>query len=382
MSGIEDKYPAAGEIVIFQPEFVEFGGEERVILSLSKELLRQGKPHSVLCYWDHINLAQYATWPLAVNQLKPTKSPISRVLSLRRCLRYIKKVGSPTPVLFNIQSAFHAGIAINSPYHVRIPDTYCLLDFRAEGEGPTVQSVLKSVKSRCMKYFVSLATRRGIQRAVRFVTNTNALRNEMQSLYKRGAEVIYLGGFNDPRLDEPKRMPRPINLLSVSRIQNSKRIDWMLHALAEINQDAESYPEWKLHIAGAGPDRQSLESLSDSLGLKNFVFFHGFVSDEKLLELYEMSHIFLMPAKQGFGLPAIEALDRKLGLVVSDESGVVELLTDTNWVAIAHGGRAGFAAAIKDMLLRVAKPDFFDQPLPNLPTERGWANNIIIHFGW
>lgn len=42
------KYPGAGEIVIFQPEFVEFGGEERVILSLSRELHAQGKPHSVL----------------------------------------------------------------------------------------------------------------------------------------------------------------------------------------------------------------------------------------------------------------------------------------------------------------------------------------------
>ena len=41
-------YPAVGDIVIFQPEFVEFRGEERVILSLSRELHAQGKQHSVL----------------------------------------------------------------------------------------------------------------------------------------------------------------------------------------------------------------------------------------------------------------------------------------------------------------------------------------------
>jgi hypothetical protein len=46
-----------------------------------------------------------------------------------------------------------------------------------------------------------------------------------------------------------------------------------------------------------------------------------------------------MPARQGYGLPAIEALYQKLGLVVSEESGVIELLENTNWVTIVRGGK-------------------------------------------
>ena len=376
------KYPDAGEIVIFQPEFVEFGGEERVILSLSRELHAQGKPHSVLCYWDQINLASYASWPLKVYQLEPTRNPLNKVLSLRRCLQYLYKMGNPIPVLFNIQSAYHAGLAVNAPYHVRIPDTYSLLGFKPEGAEESRPSMLKSLRTWGSNILSHFATRRGIQRAKRFVTNTAALQKEMQQFYGRGGEVIYLGGFGKPLDHVPTRVIRPIELFTVSRLQSSKRIDWILHALAAIKHDANQYPEWRLNIAGSGPGRVALQQLSDALGLGDSVVFHGFVSDEQLKDLYEKSHVFLMPAKQGYGLPAIEALYQKLGLVVSEESGVIELLEDTNWVTIAKGGKEGFTRAMKEMLSRVAQPDFFNQPLPDLPTEEIWAKKTINYFGW
>lgn len=375
-------YPADGDIVIFQPEFIEFGGEERVILSLSRELHAQGKPHSILCYWDHINLAAYATWPLKVHQLNPSKNPISKVLSLRRCLQNLYQAGSPVPVLFNIQSAYHAGLAVRSPYHVRIPDTYSLLGFKPEGTEDKAPSLIGNIKSKISSLLSHWATRRGIRRANQFVTNTIALQKEMHELYGRNAEVIYLGGFGGLIDGLPVRLNNPINLFTVSRLQMSKRIDWILYALADINGDLDHYPNWCLHIAGSGPDLKALQRLSEDLGIADQVIFHGFVSDDQLKELYASSHVFLMPAKQGFGLPAIEALYQKLGLVVSDESGVVEILQGTNWVSIAKGGKKGFATATKEMLKRVSASDFYQQPMPDLPTEGLWAKKIISHFGW
>jgi glycosyltransferase involved in cell wall biosynthesis len=291
-------------------------------------------------------------------------------------------VGSPVPVLFNIQSAYHAGLGATAPYHLRIPDTYSLLGFKPDGERASTTSFAALLKTGLSTALRHVATRRGINKANLFVTNTAALRDEMGRLYGRNAEVIYLGGFGEPRADLPKRAHRPIELFTVSRLQSSKRIDWILNALAEVNQNADQYPEWRLHIAGSGPDREALQNLSNSLGLGDAVIFHGFVSDEQLAGLYEKSHVFLMPAKQGYGLPAIEALYQKLGLVVSAESGVVELLENTNWVAIAKDGKQGFATAMKEMLRRVEQPEFFDQPLPALPTEEVWARKIIEYFRW
>ena len=74
-------FPAAGEAVIFQPEFVEFGGEERVILALSEGLHARALPHSVLCYRDHIDLARHARLPLRVHQLRPSGPGLARALA-------------------------------------------------------------------------------------------------------------------------------------------------------------------------------------------------------------------------------------------------------------------------------------------------------------
>ena len=375
-------YSSDHGIVIFQPQFVEFGGEERVILSLSRELQSQGKPHSVLCYWDDINLAAHASWPLRVHQLYPRNNPLAKVLALRRCLADIARAGGPTPVLFNIQSAYHAGLAASAPYHLRIPDTYSLLGFPAIDTPPPTPTLLQKIRAAVAARVNHAATRRGIVRARKLVTNTRALQTEMARLYGRNAEVIYLGGFGQPSENRLARAAAPLELLTVSRLQGSKRIDWILQALAQASRDGQHYPDWRLHIAGSGPDRAALEALTHSLGLDARVQFHGFVTDAQLDELYSRAHLFLMPAKQGYGLPAIEALYKKMGLVVSEESGVAEILEGSNWVSIARNGKAGFARAMQDMLLRAAQPEFFDQPLPPLPTEAGWAREIIGYLGW
>jgi len=380
------EYPTAGDIVIFQPQFVEFGGEERVILSLAKELHAQGKAHSVVCYEDSINLASFAHWPLKVHQLKPGHKPLRRVLALRSLLAYLHKMSSPTPVLFNIQAAYHAGIATHAPYHSRIPDTYRLLEFSPDGAPRASKSMVGILRDTATSVVCHWATRRGIRNSTRFVTNTALLRNEMQQLYGRAAEVIYLGGFGGPHIGLNKRISGAVELLTVSRLQTSKRIDWILHALAQVQRDAltnpTSLPAWRLHIAGSGPDELALKSLAASLGLGDWVVFHGFVTDAQLKNLYDSCHVFLMPAKQGYGLPAIEALYQKLAVVVSDESGVVEILQGTSWVSVATGGKAGFASSMREMLQRVMQPEFFSRALPALPTESLWAKNIIRYFDW
>ena len=376
-------YPAAGDIVIFQPQFVEFGGEERVIFSLARELYAQGKAHCVVCYEDSIDLATFADRPLKVYQLKPGQSPLRRVLALRSLLAYLHRTASPIPVLFNIQAAYHAGIAASSPYHSRIPDTYRLLQALPDGGAPIPgRSFVRALRVSLTDHVCHLATRRGVRKATRFVTNTALLRDEMQQLYGRAAEVVYLGGFGKPHHGPAKEIRGPVDLLTVSRLQTSKRIDWILHAVASLQREPGKHPLWRLHIVGSGPDQTALKELAASLGLGGSVIFHGFVTDAQLKRLYESSHVFLMPAKQGFGLPAIEALYQKLAVVVSDESGVVEILRDTPWVSVATGGKDGFCSSVKEMLQRITQPGFFTQAIPELPTETLWAQKTIRYFNW
>ena len=364
-------FPAAGDIVIFQPEFVEFGGEERVILSLSEGLHAQGLAHSVLCYHDRIDLARHARLPLPVHALRPPQGGLHRARALRQALLRLQQRGDPVPVLFSIQSALHAGLASPVAYHLRIPDTYRLL------QSAPPQRARERLGVR------HWATRRGVQGARAFATNTQALSDEMRALYGREARVFHLGGFGQQPLKQaPTRPMAPIELLSVCRLQTSKRIDWMLHGLAAILQDPRGEPAFRLHVAGNGPEAAALAALSHRLGLDDRVFFHGFVDDEQLAALYRRSHVFLMPARQGYGLPAIEALYRMQGVVLHRDSGVVELLHDTPWVVVTDGDLAGFTEGMREMLRRTQVPGFFSRPLPPLPTEQGWGQQLIEAFGW
>ncbi len=186
-------FPNSDDVVIFQPEFIEFGGEERVILALSKALHESERSHSILCYFDDIGLDKYASWPVQVHQLTPRRNFLSKSLSLRRALHSLHKKGSPPPLLLNIQSAYHAGLSVDVPYHIRIPDTYSLL-----GQISCGRSKLSRLRVRIFMAIRHFATRRGILRAQRFVTNTKALQTEMKAIYGRDAQVMYLGGFGSP----------------------------------------------------------------------------------------------------------------------------------------------------------------------------------------
>ncbi len=124
---VQTSMPRSGAIVIFRPELIEFGGEERVILALSRKLHELKTTHSVVCYFDKIDLASFAELPLEVHQPLPKRNAFGKAIALRRCLDFLRAENSPVPVLFSIQSACHAGMLVRTPYHLWIPDTYSLL---------------------------------------------------------------------------------------------------------------------------------------------------------------------------------------------------------------------------------------------------------------
>ena len=276
------------------------------------------------------------------------------------------------PILFNIQSAAHAGIAVRTPYHLRIPDTFSLLG--PSGPDGTAGRFIDTARNA--------AVRRGIRQASAFITNTCALRGEMARLYGREAEVLYLGGLTAAEpADAVWPVAPPVQLLSVSRLQGSKHIDWIIDAVDRLGSEPKP-ADVVVHIVGTGPDQARLQRLVDERGLSELVTFHGFVSDEELDRLYRQAHVFLMPARQGYGLPALEALNRGCPVVLNKESGVSEILGDTPWVAIAAPSPDGFAAALTAMLERLTSRNTSTPPIPELPTEESWADQLIKSCDW
>lgn len=357
-------------IEIFQPEFRVFGGEERVILSLARAIVASGRAVSLLCYHNELNIASFADFPIAVHALTPGSNPVTRARALGAHLAERYRNGAPAPMLCNIQSAHHAGFAVRSPYHLRIPDTFRLL-----GDAP------RGLKQRTRAWLAHRMVGRGIRAALTFSTNTIPLRDEMHRLYGRAANVLHLGGIAARRPFAGKSVVGPVRLLSVSRLEQSKRIDWIITSLHTLDV-AGAIPPWTLDIIGRGPEATAIEQLTARLKLSDKVNFLGFVGDDVLEDKYSSAHIFAMPAIQGYGIPAIEAVAHRLGVVLTTDSGVHEALCGTTWAVVTEPSPAAFTEGLRTMIQRVVQTGLLCSELPQLPTEERWAQEIIALSGW
>ena len=211
--------------------------------------------------------------------------------------------------------------------------------------------------------------------------------DEVDSLYGLRPVIARFGVAGD-KADYPHRpltLGKPLRLLSVCRLEGSKRIDWILRSLTAL--EAQEPPlherkDWRLDVVGEGSCEGDLRSLANSLGLADRVVFHGLVSDERLEEIYNKADLFLMPAVQGYGLPALEALTRKIPVVMHAQSGVSEILGGTPWVEIIMGGEETLTAGLDVMVSRLLADGLFEQDLPDFPTETQWAEEICRLCGW
>jgi glycosyltransferase involved in cell wall biosynthesis len=377
---------AATERILFVPEIVAFGGGERVYLALSRYLHGHGLPHRIVSYYQDIDLQDYADWPVPLEQLAPPRNPLSKARALGEYLRDRSRhyPNAPAPLLVGLQSAMHAahGRAGNGSYSVMILDTPRLM-----GQSPVSRKNLPGwIRSAVSERY----TRTGLQRARDVFITTDVMAREIDTLYGMRPAVIRQG---IAPADVPVRAAAPsqtpFRFLSVCRLEASKRLDWILRALAAIEFSTQMIPQlgkhldWHLDIVGTGSQEPYLKRLASEVGIAHRVTFHGPVSDPRLEELYASAHVFLMPAVQGYGLPALEALTRHVPLVMHRDSGVSEILGGSPWVEMIDGtDEHELVRGINAMVTRLlgGAPD--PAALPSFPSESDWAAEVCRRCGW
>ncbi len=367
--------PPSRARIIFIPEIEAFGGAERSCLALSRWLYQHQVPHSLLLYKDHINIASMASHPLTVVQLKPRMRALSKVTSLRRYLASMD-LEAPQILASGIQAAFHAGLAGMRGFHTLMHDTPSLI-----GQGTRKTVPWATLRSHASNWLIG----RGLRNGGRTIVTSEYLRQECHELYSIEADVVRMGGM----IHKPDFRLRPVEghlrMLSVSRVEANKRIDWILRALAGMENTENRLSatiQWQLDIVGGGSCIEPLKELSRHLGLSGRVHFHGFLSDEDVARHYELAHLFLIPARQGYGLPALEALYRGIPVLLHRESGVSDILLNTPWATVITGGEESMLDGLRSAVSSVVSGKHADVPLPKLPTEDGWAEEVARLCGW
>lgn len=351
--------------MIVVPEVVAFGGAERSVLALCRWLHTRGLKHRIVSYWDRIGLARHVSFPLTMTELNPRPHPLAKVRSLRRFAW-----GHPggSILMSGYQAALHASLAGIGHFHTLMHDTPSLFD---NGPNPSRSAALRDA-------ITTKALGLGLQRGGRTIVTSEFLKAESDRLYGTDAIIIRMGGPGSASTFRPRRVDGQLRLLSVSRVEANKRIDWILRALASL----QNLPAWRLDIVGDGSARSELHDLCRQLGLGDRVSFYGFVSDAVVETLYDAAHLFLMPARQGYGIPAIEALQRGIPVLVHRDSGVSDILRATPWCTVIEGGEGALAASLAQAIAAAVAGHQLGQPLPAFPTEDDWAAAVAAACGW
>ncbi len=367
--------PTAPERILFIAEVEAWGGMERSFLAICEWLHRHSLPYRLVLYWDRVGLEKFASFPLNMTELLPEPNPLSKIAALRKY--FATGSGNPFhPLMSGYQPALHATLIGLHGFHCMMHDTESLFaDWNHK----------KSWKRQARLALNRRILHRGLASGGKTIVASDFLKADTEKLYGVEATIARIGSPVEGVIFRPRRVEQQLRMLSVSRLELNKRIDWILQTLASMERPPHPVSggiDWHLDIVGDGAQREELQAMSQRLGLDSRVNFAGFVSDENLAQFYEQTHLFLMPARQGYGIPALEALHRGIPVLLHRESGVSDLLLDTPWARVFEGGPDSLAFAMEDMVRSVAAGNHLQVAPPHLPTQDEWAEQMARLCGW
>ncbi len=132
-----------------------------------------------------------------------------------------------------------------------------------------------------------------------------------------------------------------------------------------------------LVIGGAGLLEKELKSLTNQLGLEQYIRFEGFIPDDILPQYYQIADLFILPTKcmEGFGLVTVEALACGTPVLGTPVGGTVEILTRLDPNLLFNGTEA------KDMTEKIL--EFLYLPRENLSRQRNLCHEYALkHYTW
>jgi glycosyltransferase involved in cell wall biosynthesis len=356
-------------------EIEQFGGAERSVVALSRWLYQRNLPNHVVTYYDRCSLAQYATHPLQVVELKPEPGARKKIASLSTYFNQ-QPTKAPKPLASGYQPALHATLAGQRGFHTLMHDTPSLF---GDQETRSLSTKLRiAVSNRIIGY--------GLRSGGNTIVTSEYLRRECRKDFNIDAKIARMGGLTLTKSSPPAHpLNDQLRMFSVCRIEPNKRIDWMIRSLAQLeraDKPLSSIIDWRLDLAGRGSLIPTLRDMTQTLGISDRIHFHGFVPDEDLELLFAQTHLFLMPAVQGYGIPAIESLQRGIPVLLHRESGVSDILLNTPWATVLTGGEENMTPALRSAIESILQSRHHAVAQPHLPTEDEWAERVATLCNW
>lgn len=101
----------------------------------------------------------------------------------------------------------------------------------------------------------------------------------------------------------------------------------LTHFMRGAAKACEKFDKFVFVFAGDGEQRDELVAMAAQLGIADKVYFTGFVRGKQWRDMYTIADVFVMSSvSEPFGLTALEAAHHNSALIISNQSGVGEVL--------------------------------------------------------
>ncbi|MEZ6062245.1 MAG: glycosyltransferase family 4 protein [Planctomycetaceae bacterium] len=313
-------------------------GVRAVVLDLLRDQMQRGWKVLLACPEANDLDAQCrrlgATWI----PWNATRNPGAKVLS--ECLRLRRIINDMRPDVVHLHSS-KAGLAGRLVLRGRLPTVF-------EPNGWSFHAVdgWLATGSRWWERFASRWTHSTV--CVSETEQSAALQAGMKARWDIVRNGIDLRVWQQPEADSRKAAcdrlqldPDVQNVLCVGRLCRQKGQDLLLRAWQEVRRQ---HPRARLYLVGDGPDRPSLESLSD-----DSVTFVGLRSDVR--DWFLAADLIAMPSRwEGLSIALLEAMSCARPVIAAEVSGMREAIGETAGVLIPPEDVAALAEGIANLL--------------------------------
>jgi len=297
-------------------------GSEAHLLSLLPGLRARGWDVRMLMLhedepgaWDFARALEARGVPLDAIRVRADVDPVAFVQLVGYLLRHRPEI-LHTHLVHAEWYALLAGAAARVP--VRFTTKHGFNEFR---EAPYFGVADRAVASLA---HVHIAISRGLARYL----------EDVEGFDRESFEIVHYG-------IDPDGEPKPYadgapKLLCVGRLIPIKGHVVLLRAFAAARKRV---PDLQLEIAGRGPLEPALKALALELGIADAVHFLGHVSP--IQSAIEQSAVVVVPSMgEGFGMVALEAMERARPVIAAEIGGLGELVRDGETGILVPPGEA------------------------------------------